>query len=370
MPRRYLIEPATRDDDGALRALLRGTSMDGAVRLSLQREPDFFAAAETGNLDTYVVVGRETATGRVVSTATRGIRRAYVDGSECALGYLSSLRLGEEARNTTLLARGYRYLRELHADGRVPYYVTTILDGNEDARRVLTSGRAGLPAYAPYGRLHTYLLPLYGRRRRVHGGGAIRGAAADALPGALACLNGFNAGLQFAPSYKLEDFDAGSAVLHGLGGGDLYLSSRGGEIAGTMAVWDQNRFKQSVVAGYSKTLAAVRPVLALGARFGLAPRLPRKGQPLECLYAALVSSRDSDEDVFRDLLDHVLADRTDAGYAYLLLGLCEGHPFCAVAEKRSVMIVKSGIYLVYWRDRGPERLPSADRVPHLEIATL
>jgi hypothetical protein len=370
MPGRYLIEPALPDDDAALRELLQSTSMDGHMRLSLQREPSFFAAADLGNLATSVMVGREAGSGRVLSTATRAIRRAYVDGRECQVGYLSSLRLREEARKTTLLARWYRSLKELHADGKAPYYVTTILRGNEDARRVLTSGRAGLPAYVPVGVLHTYLLPLYGRRRRVRGGSVVRGIAAETLPSALACLDRFNARLQFAPAYKVEDFGPGSRMLHGLSGSDLYLYLHGRDVAGTMAVWDQNGFKQSVVAGYSPGLSAIRPALALAARFGWAPRLPRKGQSLPCLFAALMSSRESDADVFRDLVDTVLAERTNTGYAYLLLGLCDRHPFRGVVERLSVMTIVSEIYLVYWRDCPPDSLPSMDRVPHLEIATL
>jgi hypothetical protein len=184
------------------------------------------------------------------------------------------------------------------------------------------------------------------------------------------CLNQCNSGLQFAPAYKFEDFGTGSRVLHDLSTGDLYLCYRRRKIAGTIAVWNQNRFKQSVVAGYSRGLAAVRPVLTLAAKFGLAPRLPRKGQSLPCLYAALISSRDSDAAVFQELLDAVLSDWTNAGYAYLLLGLCERHPFCSMVEKLSVMTIESGIYLVYWEDSRPDRLPSMDRVPHLEVATL
>jgi hypothetical protein len=302
--------------------------------------------------------------------AERSIRRAYVDGSESRVGYLSGLRLSEEARNTSLLARFYRRLRDLHTDGRAPFYLTTILSGNQEARRVLTSGRAGLPAYVPYGRLRTYLLPLYRRRRGTPAGGVVRGASPDALPAALACLHRFNAAFQFAPAYRAEDFQAGSPVLHALSAADLYLAFRGSEIAGTLAVWDQNGFKQSVVAGYSPGLAAIRPALALAARFGMAPRLPRQGQSLPCLYAALISSRDADEALFRGLLDTVLTERANAGYAYLLLGLCQGHPFCEVAGRRAVMTIDSEIYVVYWPDAPPDRLPSGGRTAHLEIATL
>lgn len=370
MPGRYMIEPATQDDDGALRALLRSTSMDGAMRLSFQREPNFFVAAEAGNLATSVFVGRESATGRVAATATRSIRRAYVDGNERQVGYLSSLRLADDARRTDLLARFYRHLQQLHGDGRVPFYLTTILDGNKEAQRILTSGRAGLPAYVPYGRLRTYMLPLYRRRKRTLGGTVSRGVAPERLPGVFSCLNRFNAGLQFAPVYGAEDLSAGSRVLHGLSREDFYVSVCGQEVAGTLAVWDQNRFKQAVVAGYSSGLATIRPLLAVAARLGLAPRLPHKGQSLPCLYAALVSSRESDEGVFRELVETVLTERSGAGYAYLLLGLCDRHPFCGVAEKRSVMRIDSEIYLVYWQDSEPGPLPSKSRIPHLEVATL
>jgi len=370
MPSRYIIGPATPDDDGALRALLRSTFMDGPMRLSLQREPGFFLGAEIGNLCTTVIVGRDTSTGAVVATAERTIRRAFIDGSERPLGYLSGLRSLDEARKSTLLARGYRYLRQLHADGLVPYYLTTILDGNDEARRILTSGRAGLPAYVPCGKLHTYMLPLYGLRRRFRGGRVTRGAAAEALPAALECLNRFNTSLQFAPAYRIEDFGANTRMLHGLSTSDVYLCFRGREIAGTMAVWDQNAFKQSVVAGYSRGLTAVRPALTLAAKFGLAPQLPRKGQSLPCLYAALLSTRESDAAVFQELLDAVLTDWTNAGYAYLLLGLCDRHPFCSIVEKRSAMTIESGIYVVYWQDSKPDHLPSTGRIPHVEVATL
>jgi len=370
MASRYLIEAATADDDDALRALLRSSFMDGPIQLSLQREPNFFTGAGIGNLATTVIVARDRLTGAVVSTAERAIRRAFVDGVERSLGYLSTLRTHDEERKTTLLARGYQHLKSRHADGLVPYYVTTILDGNEEARRVLTSERAGLPAYVPYGKLRTYMLPLYGFRKRFRGNGVTRGATSETLPGALNCLNRFNAGLQFAPVCRIEDFGANSGMLHGLSGHDLYLSCRGREIAGTLAVWNQNCFKQSVVAGYSRKLAALRPALTLAAHFGLAPHLPRKGQSLPCLYAALASSRDSDTTVFQELLDVVLSDWTNAGYAYLLLGLSDRHPFSSIVEKRSVMTIDSRIYAVYWRDCKPDSLPSTGRIPHLEVATL
>jgi hypothetical protein len=286
------------------------------------------------------------------------------------MGYLSSLRILKDAAGSTLLARGYRYLRELHNDAHAPYYVTTILEGNRAAEKILTSERAGLPKYIPFGRLHTYMVPLYRRARRMARSNVTRCAVSADLPLALECLNQFNAGLQFAPVYKPEDFSICSRMLPGLSPSDLYLHCCGETIDGTLAVWDQHRFKQAVVTGYSPWLAALRPFLAFGSRFGLAPRLPAAGHTLPCLYAALVSSRDSNQEIFEELLETVVAERSQTGFAYLLLGLSDRHPFCKVVEQRAAMKIASTIYLVYWRDCAPDRPPSRERIPHLEIATL
>ncbi|WP_321476133.1 hypothetical protein [uncultured Paludibaculum sp.] len=368
--RRFSLEQATLRDDADLRHLLRSTPMDGPIRLCLQREPDFFAAARIGNDATQVIVGRELATGHVASTATRAIRRAFVNGQEGVVGYLSSLRVRSDAARTTLLARGYRYLRELHSDARVQYYVTTILEGNSAARHILTSERAGLPLYVPVGRLQTYLVPLYKRRRSVASDSVARGAAPEILPPAFECLNAFNTGLQFAPVYRPEDLGSGSHLLPGLTTADLFVYRCGSEIAGTMAVWDQSGLKQTVVNGYSRKMMALRPFLNAASHFGLAPRLPSPGRSLPCLYAALLSSRDSDVEIFRSMLETVIAEHSDRGFAYLLVGLCDRHPFCEVVEQRAAMKVASDIYVVYWRDCPPVSPPSTTRIPHLEIATL
>jgi hypothetical protein len=340
------------------------------MRLSLAREPDFFRAAEIGNIATEVIVGRDVDGGRVVSTASRAIRSAYVDGFEQSMGYLSSLRILKDAAGSTLLARGYRYLRELHNDARAPYYVTTILEGNRAAEKILTSERANLPAYIPFGRLHTYMVPLYRRAGRIARSSVTHCTVSVDLPPAFECLNQFNAGLQFAPVYRPGDLGTDSHMLPGLSASDLYLHRDGETIDGTLAVWNQHRFKQAVVSGYSPWLAALRPFLAFGSRFGLAPRLPATGHTLPCLYAALVSSRDSNQEIFEELFETVVAERSQTGFAYLLLGLSDRHPFCEVVKRRAAMKIVSTIYLVYWRDCAPDQLPSRERIPHLEVATL
>ena len=62
----------------------------------------------------------------------------------------TAARLLPAYRGRTLVARGYRLLRELHRDGRTDLYYTVIAAENTPALRTLAAGRAGLPAYAQY----------------------------------------------------------------------------------------------------------------------------------------------------------------------------------------------------------------------------
>ena len=157
-------ELARADDDAMLRDLLRNTPLGGAVRTTLRREPNYFTGSATEGPVHQVLVAREESSGEVVGTATRSVRERYVDGTPTPVGYLGGLRLLPRVRNRWVLARGFRALRELHADGRADFYLTTITEGNSRALESLLGGRAGLPHYHELGRYFTFVLGARGRR--------------------------------------------------------------------------------------------------------------------------------------------------------------------------------------------------------------
>lgn len=344
--------------------------MQGAMRLSLRHEPDFFVAAHAGNLSNSVFIGRDRQSGAVVASASRSVRRAFVDGQATQLGYLSSLRIDRQHTGGTLLARGFRILRKLHDADPVPYTITAILDGNSAARHLLTSQRTSLPVYRPAGKMHTHLISLERKRRQIHQANIQHGLPPEQLPEAIACINNFNSELQFAPQYQCEDFQPDSSLLPSLRLDDFYLFRERGRIRGVMAVWDQRSFKQEVVAGYSPWLSVLRPLSNFGASFGLAPRLPAPGQTLPCMYAACMGVDGGDCAIFTQLLDAAIGDLGGRGLSYLLVGLSPSHPFSSIAAQRAMMKIASEIFLVYWKDAPPARFPAGERIPHLEIATL
>ena len=358
---------ARSGDDAALRDLLRRTGMPGEIELAFLREPSFFVAARAGNRETQTIVCRDLEAGELVGLGERGIRAAYVDGEPAALGYLSNLRGAVEWRKGLGLARGYEYLRALHGDGRVRFYVTTILEDNAEAIALLTSGRARLPRYEHVGTLITYLLPIH-RRLRARSTAA-EPVRAGGLADAVACLDVWNRRHQFAPVYTHEDLAAASGLLPDFTLDDLYVVREGGRIRGTLGVWDQSGYKQTVVSSYSRRLARVRRLYNAYAAVRGIPGLPAAGSQLRLLHGAFLSANDDDDATVEALVDRALVDWSGRGFSYLVLALAEGHPLSETLSRHAARRLASRVYAVYWPDEG---VPAFDRERplHLEVATL
>jgi len=357
---------ATESDDAALRALLDRTPIPGEIALTFRREPSFFVAANAGNDESQTVVCRDADTGELLGFGERSFRRAYVEGTETTIGYLGLLRGVVERRGGLGLARGYRYFRELHAaDRRVPFYLTTILDENAYAVSVLASGRAGLPTYEQVGRLVTYLIPLRRRPRRGHDTSLVQDESE--LAHVAAAVNAWNRRHQFAPVYGVDDLAGRTPLLPAFSWRDTIVVREDDRIVGTLGVWDQTGFKQTVIAGYASAARAARlPYNAYALARGL-PALPRAGREVAMVHGALLSA--GDPAIAERLLDGARARWGAQGYAYLAVGLAKEHVLAPTFRRHSARVLNSRVYAVYWPD-GPEPTFERGKTVHLETATL
>jgi hypothetical protein len=348
----FVIEPTRPEQDAELRTLLGETPMGQAVRVAFLREPNFFLTADIQG--TFVQTFAGLLNGRVIGFATRAVRPSYVNGQPCDAGYLADLRLRPDHRGRTYVARAYRFLRELHADGRVSVYSTVIVEDNRVALETIAANRAGLPRYTPLGRILTPAIYL-GRKLRDLGGDVVRGSV-EMLPDVVAKLNENR--LQFAPAWREEDFLVGR--LHGFHVEDFYVLRRGRSIAGVLGTWDQRSFRQTVVLGYGGWLGALRPLVNLVRR----PPLPRPGLPLPFFYIAFVSTDDTA--AFATLLRRAYREHAGGAYSHCTVGLHEDDPRLAVLADYPRTPFAGRLFAVTLD--GPPDLDG--RVPYVEAALL
>jgi hypothetical protein len=361
---------AMPQDEPQLRALLRSEPVPGWVRLAYEREPDFFHAAAIQGVG-QVIVARQN--GEVIGMGCRSWREMFCNGQPAQLGYLSGLRMRESARNSAALARGYSCFQQLHRDSRVPGYISTVIESNNHALELLTSGRAGLPAYHDLGCFITFVLPFGGKRprNRLKNEVKIEAATERNFAEVIQFLNDQGRHKQFFPVLHEADF-VSQSLWRGLKP-EHFLVARisDGSIAGAVGCWDQSAFKQTRVAGYAPAVGWSRWLCNGALRLAGLPRLPEPGRTLKLLNLALIGIRDARADTFAVLLEAV-RERWQAGnFDCICCGFHKHDPLLAAMKNRTTLRYSSRMFWVCWED-GADFFRSLDlnRVPHLEVAVL
>lgn len=370
---RYQFEIATRADDAELRSILAATPMDGVISLSFRREPSFFDAAIVEGDFYQVVVCRDKVTGRIAGFGCRSVREMYIDGHPRQMGYLSALRALPAYRSQGLVARGYAFLRELHADGRTPSYLTTVAKGNNRSLPILTSGRAGMPSYRFSGNYHTMVLPITRRRRlssQIDTSVRVREATHDDLQDVIKFLQVVGPTRQFFPCYRQRDFFGKDASLRDLVPSDLLLAFCGRQLVGTLGGWDQRAFKQSVVERYASPLRWSRPIYNTWARLRGLPGLPPLGTAFRCLTGAVPLVLNDKPNVFLALLETLLEKIAHRPCDYLLIGMHESDPLLPLLQPYQTGCYLTQTYLVCWDD-DENSLPEFGKRPvYMELGCL
>lgn len=391
---------AAPEDDPELRRLLRENPFAGSISISFEREPNYFHASAVEGPFHQTLVARETESGKIVGMGDRSARPLYVNGELQTIGYFSGLRARPDYQRGMALARylskGFKGQRKLHADGRVPYYLMSIVADNDPARRLLESSLPNFPRLFQYTRLHTLAIhparPLPSLRAaalwrrsnlRIASGEEqmrprndgyveeklkITRGSADLIPAIVDCLTRNGMRRQFAPHWTEETLL--SPLTPGLSISDFFLAQSGSRVRGCLALWDQSSIKQSVVRGYSGNLARYRKLVNLLAPLGFWAPLPKPGTRLNQCFASFLAVDDDDPEIFAALLRAVHNEAARRKCAYLLLGLAEDSPFLPIAQTYRPITYKSGIYLAAWEDGYEATARVDDRTSALEIALL
>ena len=370
---RYKYRMAEAGDDAGLRQLLVDTPMDGPIQVTLRCEPSYFDAAKVQGHDHRTIIACDNRSQAVIGMGSRSVRNRFVDGQATPVGYLSGMRLHPLHRSGTLVARAFRSMRLLHDDGGANYYLTTIAAGNERATQSLSGGRARLPTYFRLGKYHTFVIPLRRRTKTQSSPGLeIRPLQETEFPKLVEFLQQVGKPTLFFPCYNQEDFQGPDSTFRDLDRGNILTAWRGSQLVGTLAIWDQGGFKQSVVEGYRAGLQFARHPFNMVASLMDWPRFPAVGQELKTLFAALPLVVEGDQEVFSRLL---LAASQHAKLNYprfrsLLVGAFELDPLFEICRRASLYQYVTDVFLVYWDDQLEQPQQFLGRNLYLELGCL
>lgn len=325
---------ATAADDADLRRLLRESPMAGRIRLTLEREPDFFAAF--GGAEQQTIVAR--VEGRLACAGWCAFRERYVNGTPRRVGYLAGLRLHPDfAGRFDLARRGYEFFHELQRPRPADCYFTSIATDNHRARRFLERELPGLPRYTPLAEFVTLLLPAaHGRSHPADEDGGSPEERATRL-------NQHNRPFQLAPCWPAEELRALAA--------ENARPVTIGDGRASATLWDQRAVRQTVVRGYAPTLRLARPVLNALPRWLTPARLPAPGVPLAHAFAAQLALGPEDGAALLALTQALRHRAAAAGLDYVTFGFDARDPrLMALRRLGGGREYRSQLYAVSWDD--------------------
>lgn len=319
----YVYKKARAEDDAALRHILRTTPMEGWVKLTFEREPDFFKACQLMGKTTAVIASKENNTKDLVGMYTFTELPVHINGSAAKIGYLGSLRvLPEKRHRIRALKGGFASINVLTcAEHLQSYWFTSIAADNDPARRMLEAGIKDLPVYKHISDVETLLFST----RQGKPCGLLQSAIGADIPAIVNFYNSHAAQYQFAPVLT-EDWLTGLLDDNTVRLEDLLLLKNHGKICACMALWDQRRIRQTVVQGYKAPLGLLRVMYNAFARLSRRVMLPPAGEKVEQVFLAFFAVDSSMHSLVPDILCDALYKVGQRNADAASLGLSTSNP--------------------------------------------
>lgn len=353
---------AGKADEAEIRQLLRENPTRGRISLSFEREPDYFSDAKVPGEVKQTILAHEN--GRIACMGTCDVRQRFVNGQPRRVGYLGGLRLDSAfAGRFDIIRRGYEFFREAESADPADFYFTSIAADNERARKFLERGLRGMPLYEFLGEFVTVVIRT---TRRSESWPQLQRSAR--LGGeCLSCLNENNRLYQFSPSWSFGELKH----LEGLGLEDSLTLESQGCILASAALWDQRKYRQTVIRGYSPALALSRPAANIVAWLFRQPMLPAPNTILANAFASQLVVDPGNSGALTELIKVLDHEAFQRGIEFLTLGFASDDARLAVLRsnfRRREYLTR--LYLVRWSEFGGSASELDNRVLAPEVALL
>ncbi len=353
--KRFIFQIADENDGEDILSIIERLSFKGNLALMYTRRPDAFSSLKSEGDDVDIIVCKDTKMDKTIGFGACSVNELFINGEPKKTGYLFGLRgLTEYSRKYPLLHKGYQYLKKVYENKSIPLFITTILEDNFYAQKMLEKKRVFMPNYIKIGAYNVYSIKPKKKRNPKSN---LRKATKDDIPAIVRFLNERGKHFQLFPVLKEEDILNGR--FRDLSYDDFYIlfDEEGKEILATGALWKQNAYKQYIVMHYGGIYKWIRLFSFLFKFMGY-PTLPEAGQQLNFSTLSFWAVKDNDIIVFKRFIDNI------STYAYekadiLTIGIPDGNPFKEIIETYRRFTYRSLIYSVDWK-KNEKSIPIID----------
>lgn len=346
--KRFIFDYAKAEEGPEILDILEENDFKGHIALCYTRRPNPYYSFMLEGKDTAVLICRDTQENKIAGVGACTVRQLYVNGEETEVAYLFGLRLRKEYRGMyRILPEGYSQINRLFSRKDIRYFVTTILEENTYAQRILEKKRTFMPEYVPLTRYGTFVIKTISRSKPV-GGYKLRFAKSEDIPAILDFINRQGKKSQFYPVLDSECLSG--KIYPGLNIEKfLILYDSKNNITACGAVWDQSDYKQYILKGYGGALKILYPLSAVFKLFGYPP-LPKPGSMLEFFTLSFWAVKENNAGIFKTFIQ--LISQYVKGYPYFILGLSSENPLIQTIRELSPIAYWSRAYLVDWEKDG------------------
>ncbi len=362
------VVPAQFEDNGSILSLLSSIPQPGAISLTFERAPDYFhgAAISCEKPEVFLLRTAESDQASTVGVFNIGTRRLYINGELQTVRYLHDLRLAPDVRGGRALGLAFQTTRELMADDDL--FQAVVLSENHAFLATMMRPRKSMPELSARGSIETSL--IYGRGSRKYDVASveIRQATVDDVPAMQTLIEEEGPQRQYFHYHDLSQITREAPYYRSLSISDYYLIFEDGELRGMAGTWDQKNFKQTRIAGYSRSVRVSRPLYNTWARAMGGLALPRVGKCFTYLTLHTLLIKDHDVHLFRVLINRLLRG-PGRHYDALACGFFTSDPLNQGPGAFPRRTLLSHHFVGSWsRHRKPAIDPTL--VPHADIARL
>jgi hypothetical protein len=342
---------ANQGDNEILKSILRQTPMISWVTLCTQHEPCYFASANMFGHRETILAYKDDTSAKTVGMGSYVKTAVHINGNMVTAGYLGELRVLPAFRNKPgIIRNAFKSLKKLAGTlAEDAHWFTSIATQNTVAKRLLEVNLKGMPVYRPQGELVTMALSA----RAGKFSNIMQRAQVVDIPALAEFYNRQARQFQYSPVLSeqwLRNLDGGN----GLRLQDFWLLKDGESIRACFAVWDQRKFKQTVVRGYRFPLNIVCRLHNLLPNLSRRVRLPRVGEQINYVFIAFLAIDKSVQIRCRAIIESALALIKSVNVDIAMLGLSSHNPIFKQLDAYPKKTYHSCIESVTWPDQpGP-----------------